>query len=166
MIRFCAWIIKPFLRFLDFIRPLADLATRLWIAWIFFQSGLVKLQSWPTTIALFQSEYHVPFLSSHAAAVLGTAAELILPVLLAIGLGGRLTILLFFVYNASTVVSYHFLWTPDGWNGLAQHINWGLLLALLMTHGSGKLSVDYWLKRRHGHHFEKRKKEKLVKADE
>jgi len=39
--------------------------------------------------------------------------------------------------------------------GLDQHINWGLLLALLMCHGSGKLSIDYWLRKKHGHTLQK-----------
>ena len=155
MVRFFAWIISPLLRLLDFLVPLADLLARWWIAWIFFKAGLVKLQAWPSTVLLFTHEYSVPFLSPTAAAVLGTGAELILPILLAIGLGGRLMIFIFFLYNIVAVISYDFLWTPEGWNGLAQHINWGLLLALLMTHGPGRLSLDYWIRKKHGHHLER-----------
>jgi hypothetical protein len=44
---------------LNFIAPLADLAVRLWVANAFFRSGLVKIQSWESTIALFTYEYSV-----------------------------------------------------------------------------------------------------------
>ena len=149
-----AKIIHPFLKAFDFLAPLGDLIARWWVASIFFKAGLVKIEHWSSTMALFQYEYHVPLLSPHVAAVLGTGAELILPFLLVIGLGGRFMILIFFVYNAVAAISYPFLWTPEGAAGLDQHINWGLLLMLLMFHGSGKLSIDHWLRKRHGHHFE------------
>ncbi|MGB6976282.1 MAG: DoxX family protein [Gammaproteobacteria bacterium] len=152
-IKFIAIIIRPFLAALDALTPVGDLLARCWVAYIFFNAGLVKIQSWDTTVSLFTYEYHVPLLPPYLAAVLGTAAELILPVLLVIGLGGRLMILVFFIYNIIAVTSYSYLWTPQGEMGLYQHIDWGLLLALLMFHGSGKISVDYWLRQRHGHHL-------------
>ena len=99
---------------------------------------------------LFQYVFHVPLLSPTWAAVLGTGAELILPILIVIGLGGRISILIFFIYNLIAMISYPFLWTPDGAQALAQHINWGLLLGLLMCHGSGKLSLDYWIRKKYG----------------
>lgn len=152
-VRIVATIISPILKVLDFLTPVGDLLARAWIAYIFFTAGLVKLESWNATVALFTYEYHVPLLSPLIAAVLGTAAEIILPILLLIGFGGRLMILIFFIYNFIAMTSYHFLWTPEGYAGLQQHINWGLLLALLMFHGPGKLSVDYWIRSRHGHHL-------------
>jgi len=152
-VRLIAKIVKPFIHTMNFLTPLGDLIVRLWVANIFFQAGMVKLQSWSTTINLFTYEYHVPLLSPEAAAILGTAAELILPILLVLGLGGRFCILIFFVYNAIAAISYPFLWTPEGSIGLQEHINWGLLLMMLMLHGSGKLSIDYWLHQRHHHLF-------------
>jgi len=152
-IKTTAKIIRPFLWLMDFLTPVGDLLARCWVAYIFFKAGLLKLHSWDGTLALFNYEYHVPLLPPDFAAVLGTGAELILPVLLLIGLGGRITIFIFFVYNLVAVISYPFLWSPDGAQGLAQHVNWGLLLMLLMFHGSGKLSVDYWLRTRYHHHL-------------
>lgn len=143
--RFMAKFIHPFVVTLNFLSPIGDLIVRLWIANIFFQSGLVKIQSWETTLTLFTYEYHVPLLSPGLAAMLGTGAELVLPILLAVGLGGRFIILIFFLYNIIAVVSYPFLWTPEGYIALQQHINWGLLLMMLMLHGSGKLSLDHWI---------------------
>ena len=127
------------------------------MAHIFFLSGLSKIEGWQTTVTLFTYEYKVPFLSPDIAAFLGTGAELILPILLVLGLGGRLTIAMFFVYNIVAVVSYPFLWTSQGTIGLYQHINWGLLLMLLMTHGPGTLSLDHLLLKKFGHHLKRGK---------
>ena len=154
-VKIIAKIMRPFLKMLDWLTPVADLLARIWVAQIFFRAGLVKLQAWQSTLLLFQHEYQVPLLSPHLAAILGTAGELVLPVLLVLGLGGRLMVFIFFVYNAVAAISYPFLWTPDGAQGLAQHISWGCLLMLLMCHGSGKLSLDYLLRKKFGHLLEK-----------
>ena len=148
-------IIRPFVRVFDFLAPVGDLLARIWVAKIFFMAGLTKIATWDSTLMLFTHEYHVPFLPPEWAAVIGTGAELILPVLLVLGLGGRFIIFIFFIYNAVAMISYPFLWTADGTAGLHQHITWGLLLMLLMFHGSGKLSLDYLIRKYHGHHLER-----------
>jgi len=153
-VKFFAKLIRPLYKTLDFFAPLGYLAARLWVAYIFFAAGLTKIQSWDSTLMLFEHEYKVPFLSPTVAAVLGTGLELLLPLLLVLGLGGRLIIFLLFCYNLVAMISYPFLWTPEGRLGLDQHINWGLLLALLMFHGSGKLSLDYLIRKKYGHHLE------------
>lgn len=117
---------------------LVDLAVRLFVAAVFFKSGLVKIQSWDTTILLFTNEYHVPLLSPYLAAVLGTAAELTLPVFLALGLGARLAAAALFVFNIVAVISYPEL---EG-AGLEQHYVWGILLAVTIVHGPGLASLD------------------------
>lgn len=82
---------------------------------------------------LFEYEYAVPLLSPTAAAYLGTAAELVLPVLLVLGLGGRFAALALFLFNIVAVISY-----PDlSDSGRQFHILWGILLAITMTHGPG-----------------------------
>ena len=153
MIPKIATVLSPFIRSLNWLTPIGDLIVRLWVAQIFFASGLVKIQAWQSTQMLFEHVYRVPLLAPNLAAILGTGAELILPILLVIGLGGRFVILLFFLYNAICAISYPFLWTAAGSAGLSQHMNWGLLLMMLMFHGSGKISLDYWLHQRHGHHL-------------
>lgn len=153
-VNFFAKIVRPWIKAMEFLTPFGDLLVRVWIASIFFKAGLNKIQAWDTTITLFTYEYHVPFLSPWAAAMLGTVAELVLPVLLVLGLGGRFCILLFFIYNTVAAISYPFLWTPEGQVGLEQHINWGLLIMMLMFHGSGKLSLDYLIRKRLGHHLQ------------
>lgn len=152
-IKITALIIDPILKFLDLLTPVADLLARLWVAKIFFLSGLTKIENWQTTLMLFQHEYMVPLLPPTFAAYLGTGFELVLPVLLVLGLGGRIAIFIFFIYNIMCVVSYHFLWTPAGQIGLNDHIEWGLLLMLLMCHGPGKFSLDCLFRRCWGHHL-------------
>jgi len=120
------------------ITSLVDLAVRLFVAAVFFKAGLVKIQSWDTTILLFTNEYHVPLLSPYLAAVLGTAAELTLPVFLALGLGTRLAAAALFVFNIVAVISYPEL---EG-AGLEQHYVWGILLAVTIVHGPGLASLD------------------------
>lgn len=147
-------IIRPLLRFLDNFRSLGDLIARFWVAYIFFTSAMSKITDWGATIVLFKYEYAVPFFSPEVAAYIGTGLEFILPVFLVLGLGGRLFIFAFFIYNVVCVVSFHFLWTPAGATGLADHINWGLLLLLLMVNGAGKYSLDYLLHKRYGYFFQ------------
>ena len=125
-------------RGLDHLAPVADLAVRLWVAPVFFKAGLVKIQSWETTLLLFENEYQVPLLSPEAAAYLGTGAELILPVLLALGLAGRFAAAALFVFNVVAVISYPALQGA----GLEQHYVWGILLLVTAARGPGALSLD------------------------
>lgn len=135
--------------FFTFLSPLFDLAVRLWVAQVFFMSGLTKIQSWSDTLALFEHEYQVPLLPPAVAAFVGTATELTLPVLIAIGLATRLSSLALFLFNIVAVYAYgSFLFSDDGAAGLQQHILWGALLAMLVFHGPGKLSLDHLLLRR------------------
>jgi putative oxidoreductase len=155
MINVAAKVLRPLFSVLEHLVPAVDLLVRLWVAKIFFIPGLTKIESWDTTLMLFQYEYNVPLLSPALAALLGTGAELILPVLLVLGLGGRVCIAVFFIYNMVAVISYHYLWTPEGALGLDQHINWGLLLALMMTRGFSKYSLDYWLSTKYAYLVQK-----------
>ena len=84
-------------------------------------------------------------LPPYIAAVLGTGAEILFPILVILGLGSRLMILCLFLVNAAAVLSYPVLWTSDGLEGLLQHVNWGLILFLLMCYGSGCWSLDHFL---------------------
>jgi putative oxidoreductase len=104
---------------------------------------MLKLASWETTQLLFANEYHVPFLPPNVAAVMGTGTELLVPVFLALGLGGRAAAFVLFVFNAIAVVSYPEL---EG-IGLEQHYVWGLLLLVTLVHGPGRLSLDHLLGR-------------------
>ena len=133
-----------FVMLAEALQPLAQLAARLFVAQVFFLAGLTKLRDWETTLLLFTEEYRVPLLSPEVAAVLGTAGELLLPVLLVLGLGGRFAAAGLFVVNAVAAISL-----PDiGEAALQQHVFWGSLLVGLVLWGPGRWSVDGWLLRR------------------
>ena len=123
---------------LDALQPAAALAARIYLAQVFFLSGLTKIRDWGTTVALFTDEYHVPLLSPAAAAFLGTAGELVLPVLLVLGLGGRFAALGLFVVNAVAVVALQEI-APAA---LQQHIFWGALLAAIAIYGPGRWALE------------------------
>ncbi|MGH8645943.1 MAG: DoxX family protein [Gammaproteobacteria bacterium] len=137
-------VVRKLVAALNWTAPIADLAVRLWVAKAFFQSGLVKIQSWESTVALFSYEYSVPFLSPELAAYLGSFVELVFPVLLALGLAGRLSAGVLFVFNIMAVISYPALNAA----GVEQHQVWGILLLVSLLHGPGKLSLDYLIGRK------------------
>ncbi len=126
------------------VAPIVDLAARCWVGWVFFKSGLVKIQSWESTVMLFQYEYDVPLLPPQLAALTGTATELLMPALLVLGLLGRVPALVLFFFNIVAVISYPDI-SPAGVN---QHIVWGIILAMLAVHGNGRLALDTLLLRR------------------
>lgn len=132
----------PLARALDNARPLAALVARAYVAEGFFMSGLTKLRDWDTTLALFAEEYHVPLLPPPVAAVMGTAGELILPVLLLFGLAGRFASLGLSVVNAVAVISLADM-APAAFQ---QHVTWGVLLAALAIFGPQSWSLDHlWI---------------------
>lgn len=137
----------PVVRALEWLQPLFVFAVRLYVASVFFKSGLTKIASMDSTIMLFTYEYQVPLLSPTLAAYLGTAAELILPVLLVLGLGGRIAAAALFLFNIVAVVSYPEL----NEIGVMQHQYWGVLLLIPLLFGPGKLSIDHFIQR----HFSK-----------
>lgn len=129
---------------LDALQPAAALLARGYVAEAFFKSGLTKLRDWDTTLALFHDEYKVPLLPPDIAAVMGTGGELVLPVLLLLGLGGRFGALGLSVMNVVAVLSL----TEIAPAALQQHITWGVLLAGLALFGSGRWALDTLLLRR------------------
>jgi len=127
-----------FARVLDTLAPLYLLAARLYVAKVFMLSGWLKFSRWDSTLALFENEYHVPVLSPHVAAVLGTMAELGLPILLVFGVGTRAGALALFAFNIIAVISYPDL-SPAG---LKDHVLWGALMLMIAFFGPGRFSVD------------------------
>ncbi len=123
---------------LERAQPLAQVAARLVVAQAFFLSGLTKLRDWDITLALFQDEYQVPLLPPAVAAVAGTAGELVLPVLLALGLAGRFAAAGLSVVNLVAVLSLAEI-APAA---LQQHVFWGSLLVGLLLWGPGRWSLD------------------------
>ena len=134
-----AW--SALVRLLNSAQPLAALAARIYVGQVFFLAGMTKIRDWDTTLALFADEYKVPLLPTGLAAVTGTAGELVLPVLLVLGLGGRFAALGLFVVNAVAIVSLAEI-APAAFQ---QHVLWGSLLALIAIYGPGPLALERWV---------------------
>ncbi len=132
-------------RVLNWVSPVFQLGIRLYVANVFFKSGLTKINDFSSTVALFESEYQVPVLSPELAAYFGTGAELVLPVLFALGIFSRPTAIALSIFNIVAVVSY----ADISDLGRADHLLWGALILVIVFFGAGKLSVDGWWQRRH-----------------
>lgn len=123
---------------IDKLQSLFALAIRLYLARVFLLSAFTKLRSWDITVALFENEYRVPLLTPAVAALLGTAAELGLPLLLLAGFGTRVAALALFAFNIVAVISY-----PDLSDaGFKDHVLWGALMLVLAVYGPGRFSLD------------------------
>ena len=131
------WMERP----LNTLQAPLSLLARLYVAQAFFLSGLTKLRDWEITLALFNDEYHVPLLPPELAAWMGTCGEIGLPVLLVLGLGGRIAPLGLSVVNLMAVLSLSDI-APAA---LQQHISWGIVLAALAVFGTGRWALDRWL---------------------
>jgi putative oxidoreductase len=125
---------------LPWLQSLALLAARLYLLHVFFRAGLTKLEDWESTLFLFTEEYHVPLLPPELAAWMGTAGELGLSALLALGLLGRPAALGLFFVNLMAALSYPDI-TPAG---LKDHVLWGVLALGLALFGPGRLALDAW----------------------
>jgi len=124
------------------------LAMRLWIANIFWKSGILKINDWDSTIMLFTDEHPVPYLNPQFAALSGTTFELLCPILLVLGFGSRLATLPLLAMTA--VIQFTYMQHE-------QHYYWAFLLATILCFGSGKISVDHLIKNRFGYLLEKRR---------
>lgn len=132
---------QPVANLLDYLAPLADLIARIYVGHAFFISGMSKIQNWDTTLFLFQEEYQVPLLPPDLAAVIATAGELALPVMLIAGLFTRFSALGLFVLNIVAVVSYYPALKSSA-PALHDHMEWGIILALLMVLPIRLITVD------------------------
>lgn len=130
---------------------LAPPLTRLALAIPFLKSGLTKWSGWwhvsPVTDFLFESMFrlHVlghryPFPAPDALAHIDAVAEVLLPVLLIVGLGTRLSALALLVMTGVIQLT-----DPTGWANF--HLPWAALALALLALGPGKASLDFVLAR-------------------
>ncbi|TIU32970.1 MAG: DoxX family protein [Mesorhizobium sp.] len=114
---------------------LVQLAARVAVAHVFWQSAQSKLASWPVTLQLFANEYNLPFIDPSIAAPLATAVELTGSVLIFFGLFSRLAALMLLgVVSVIQIFVY-----PENW---AEHLLWSSLLLLVLTRGASVFSLD------------------------
>lgn len=135
-------IIACYQRITPIFQPAGDallLIMRLWMANIFWKSGILKISSWDSTIQLFTYEHPVPFLPPLIAAIFGTFFELVCPILLTLGLGVRFAVLPLLAMTA--VIQFTYLEATE-------HMYWAFLLGAIFCFGAGRLSADHLLARR------------------
>ena len=148
MFRTLAPRLREWIDILDrYAAPALDLAVRLWIARIFFNSGLSKLRDWESTVFLFEYEYMVPVLAPELAAALATMVEIGAPILVAIGLFARLGALP--LLGMALVIQF-VLGGANPAYANPEHYYWMMLLGLIIVRGPGRLSIDHWLRDRFG----------------
>lgn len=114
------------------------LVLRLWLGWVFISAGLTKFNHWDSTLFLFEYEYQVPLIPWQLAAYVGTAAEVILPMFVVIGLITRPMALALFGFNIVAVISYPSIWD----SGFLDHQLWGLMILVVLLYGAGRWSLD------------------------
>lgn len=127
------------LNHLSLLQSPVNFIARLYIAKIFFLSGLTKLRDWDSTLFLFEEEYQVPLLSPELAAYLGTGGELVLPILLVIGFFTRASAMGLFIVNIVAAISLAEITQA----ALSQHVLWGALLMVTVIMGGGKFALDF-----------------------
>lgn len=116
---------------------LVQLAGRVAVAHVFWQSAQTKLASWPVTLQLFAMEYRLPLLDPTVAAPLATAAEITGSILIFFGLFARLGALLLLGVTATIQIFVY----PGHW---AEHLLWASLLLLIFARGAGVVSLDHF----------------------
>jgi len=121
---------------------LTAFAIRFFPAMVFWQSGRTKVDGFSikdSTFFLFESEFALPLIPPHLAAVLATVAEHVLPVLMIVGLMTRLSA---FGLLVMTVIIQIFVY-PSAW---VTHGLWAAALLVVVTGGPGRLSLDHLLR--------------------
>ena len=123
-------------------------AVRLALASVFWWSGRSKIEEGTLlsisdgTYFLFENEYTGVPLPPAISAVMATAAEHILPIMLVLGLATRLSALGLFMM---TMVIQIFVYPEAFWS---VHLLWFALALVLITHGAGRFSLDNIIDRR------------------
>lgn len=136
-----SWL-RFYMRFIglaNVLAPAMQFGIRLWMARVFFASGILKISDWQTTLTLFTYEHPVPFMTPVLAAVLGTSFELLCPFALVFGLFARLATLPLLAMTA--VIQFTYL-------DHIQHYYWAMLLGMILFTGPGEWSLDYFISRK------------------
>ena len=118
------------------------LVARFGVAGVFFMSGRTKvdgiLHITDSTYSLFETDYRIPLIPPHIAALRATYREHLFPILLVLGLFNRVAAL--GLLGMTTVIEV-FVY-PDAW---PTHLSWAGLLLPIIFRGGGKFSLDHLL---------------------
>ncbi|MFD1382679.1 DoxX family protein [Rhodanobacter aciditrophus] len=130
------------------------LLARFALAAVFWLSGQTKIEGfalnpltgtfefgWPsikdTSFFLFEYEYALPLIPATWATYLATTAEHLLPIMLLLGVGTRLSA---FGLMLMTLVIQTFVY-PEAY---VLHASWAAIALFIMQRGPGKLSLEGW----------------------
>ncbi|MGB4948301.1 MAG: DoxX family membrane protein, partial [Candidatus Competibacter denitrificans] len=113
--------------------PFLDLLIRLWLAQVFWVSGVLKLANWDNALTLATYEYPVSWLNPVTAAIVGVTLEVVGSMLLAFGLATRLAALALLLLTL--VIQFEYL-------ALDQHLYWAALFGWYVIMGAGSISLD------------------------
>lgn len=119
---------------------LLQLAMRIAIGFVFFNSGMLKARSFEFAVKLFQDEYRLPLLPPELAARLAMSVEVAVPLFLFVGLATRLATLPLL----GMVIVIQVLVYPQAW---VEHLLWASVLLVLLTRGPGMISLDHLIER-------------------
>jgi putative oxidoreductase len=119
---------------------LIQLAMRIAIGFVFFNSGMLKARSFEFAVKLFEDEYRLPLLPPELAARLAMSVEIVVPLFLFVGLATRLATLPLL----GMVIVIQVLVYPQAW---VEHLLWASTLVVLLTRGPGMLSLDHVIER-------------------
>lgn len=118
--------------------PTIDWLIRLWLAQIFFVSGVLKITHWQTALDLAATEYPVSWMSPAAAAYTGVGIELIGGALLAIGFMTRYAAIPMLILSLVIQFNYH---------AFDNQLFWTALFGWYAIVGAGSFSLDALLRR-------------------
>ena len=120
------------------LSPFWDLFVRLFMAHIFWRSGLTKIDDWDATLFLFKQEYGITLFPT-LAAYASTGIELVAPVMLVVGFGSRLAAFSLLILSIIIHMTY-----PQ----FNEHYLWMLLCAGIVLKGPGRIALDHCLCKR------------------
>ncbi|MCB1345830.1 MAG: DoxX family protein [Rhodobacteraceae bacterium] len=122
---------------------LAQLAARVFVAMVFWQSARTKVEGLFTikdsTWYLFREVYALPLIPPQIAAVLATTAEHLLSALLILGLSSRFAAAGLLVMTAVIEIFVF----PEAW---VMHGLWAASLLAVLARGPGRVSLDRLLR--------------------
>lgn len=142
MIDFLRSVIRTFEKIPE---DVVAIMARFAVGLVFFKSGLTKIEGFsikPSTFFLFENEYSVPFMPPVLSAYVGTISELVLPILLWIGLGTRLSAT--FLLGMTAIIQIF-----NYPNAYGVHALWAVGLLYLMVKGPGVLSADHFIRKKY-----------------
>ncbi|MEA3196057.1 MAG: hypothetical protein QOF32_109, partial [Gammaproteobacteria bacterium] len=118
--------------------PKVELTIRLWLAQIFFVSGVLKLTHWDTALYLATHEYPVSWMSPGVAAYVGVSIEVVGGALLALGFMTR--------YAAAPMLALSLV-AQFAYMPFDNQLFWTALFGWYAVCGAGPLSIDSVVRR-------------------